>query len=277
MRALTRSLQNAARAGGNPPPLIAVDQEGGEVKRFPSGPPFLSPPQMAGTGTAKTAFDQGRLAGRYLKARGVNMDLAPVVDVPTTPGAFIWRQGRAFSFNPSTVAEFGAAFSHGIESTGVAATAKHFPGLGSARVDTDSKLDELHPTASQRRSALTPYERLIPAGVDAVMVSTARFPAYDSSLTPAALSGPIITGLLRRRLRFTGVVITDALGVPTGHDEITAGVLAARAGADLLLYTDSANGELNALEAALQHGRIDRGQAIAAYQRIVALKRRVAG
>ncbi len=164
--------------------------------------------------------------------------------MPTTDQAFIWRQGRAFSFSATTVARYASAFARGLQSRGVAATAKHFPGLGSATTDTDFAHLELHPTAAQRAAALKPYETMIPAGVDSVMAAVAGFDAYDSSGAVAALSRPIITGLLRGRLRFSGVVITDALGSSTGHDERTAGVLAAAAGADVLLYTDSAPGEL---------------------------------
>ena len=86
------------------------------------------------------------------------------------------------------------------------------------------------------------------------MLSTAAFPAYDPSKTVTALSRRIIQQLLRGQLHFRGVTITDALGTPTGHDEITAGALAAAAGADILLYTDSAPGELSALEAQLRSG-----------------------
>jgi beta-N-acetylhexosaminidase len=277
VRALTSSLQAAARAGGNPPLLIATDQEGGIVKRFPSGPPTLSPPQMVASGSTHTAYRQGQLTGAYLKSRGVNMNLAPVSDVPTFSGAFIWRQGRAFSFSADTVAKYASAFALGLQSSGAAATAKHFPGDGSAAIDTDTQLDELHPTAAQRAAALKPYQSMIPRGLESVMVTTAGFPAYDSSGTPAALSSRIVGGLLRRQLGFGGVVITDALGAPTGHSEITAGVLAARAGADILLYTDPASGELGALESALSSGRISHAQAVAAYQRIVALKQKLGG
>jgi beta-N-acetylhexosaminidase len=205
------------------------------------------------------------------------MDLAPVVDVPTFPGAFIWQQGRAFSFSASAVAKYATAFALGLQASGVVATAKHFPGLGTAAVDTDTRLDELHPSAAQRAAALEPYQALVPLGLDAVMVSTAGFPAYDPTGAPAALSGPITSGLLRGQLGFGGVAITDALGAPTGHDELSAGVLAARAGADILLYTDSATGELGALEHALSVRRISRAQAVASYERIVALKERIAG
>jgi beta-N-acetylhexosaminidase len=275
VRALTRALQRAALAGGNPPLLIAVDQEGGQVKRFADGPPSLSPPQIARRGGDRAALRQGRLTAAYLKARGVDMDLAPVVDVPTFSGAFIWQQGRAFSFRAGTVARYATDFALGLQSGEVAATAKHFPGVGSAAVDTDNQLDELHPSRAQRRAALTPYRRLIAQGLDAIMLSTAGFPAFDPTGTPAALSRPMIQGLLRHRLGFGGVTITDALESPTGHDKLTAGVLAARAGADILLYTDAATGELTRLESALGSGRITRAQAAASYERIVALKRRL--
>jgi beta-N-acetylhexosaminidase len=277
LQALTGSLQRAARAGGNPPLLIATDQEGGQVKRLPAGPPDLSPPQIAARASTAVAYGEGRATGRYLKGLGVNWDLAPVLDVPTFSGAFIWRQGRAFSFNADTVARYATQFALGLQSGGAAATAKHFPGVGSAAVDTDNKLDELRPSAAQRAAALKPYQALIPRGLDSVMLSTAGFPAYDASGSPAALSRTIAQGLLRSRLRFRGVAITDALGTPTGHDEVTAGVLAARAGADVLLYTDSAPGVLPALLNDLRRGRLSRSEAQASYARIVALKRRVAG
>jgi beta-N-acetylhexosaminidase len=277
VRSLTSSLQSAARAGGNPPLLIATDQEGGQVKRFPNGPPTLSPPQMAATGSPHTAYLQGKATGAYLKSRGINMDLAPVSDVPTFSGAFIWQQGRAFSMSAATVAQYATAFALGLQSAGVAATAKHFPGLGSAAVSTDVQMDELHPSAAQRTAALKPYESMIPRALDSVMVTTAGFPAYDPSGTPAALSSRIIGGVLRHQLGFGGMVITDALNAPTGHNEITAGALAAGAGADMLLYADSATGELGALESALSAGRITHAQAVASYGRIVALKRKLAG
>jgi beta-N-acetylhexosaminidase len=277
LTALTRSLQQAARAGGNPPLLIATDQEGGQVKRLPSGPPDLSPPQIVASGRVSVATHEGSATGRYLHSLGINWDLAPVVDVPTTSSAFIWRQGRAFSFDAATVAKYATPFAVAMQSAGVAAAAKHFPGDGSAIVDTDTMLDELHPTLAQRRAALVPYQALITRGVDAIMITTAGFRAYDRSGTPAALSRQIVQGVLRKKLGFTGVAITDALGAPTGHDEITAGVMAAHAGADVLLYTDSATGELRALEHALRTRALSRSEAEASYQRIVTLKRRLTG
>lgn len=275
--ALTGALQRAARQGGNPPLLIAADQEGGEVKRFRYGPPDLSPHRIAATGRTAVAFREGLATGHYLKARGVNMDLAPVSDVPTSPASFIARQGRAFSFDAGTVAKYATQFALGLQSARVAATEKHFPGLGSAPISTDDKRDELRPTRSQRAAALKPYETSIPRGLDAILVSTAGFPAYDPTGASGALSRRVIHDLLRDRLKFGGVAITDSLGAPTGHGEVSAGTLAARAGADILLYTDPGTGVLPALEADLGSGRIARSDAAGAYRRIVALKRRVAG
>jgi beta-N-acetylhexosaminidase len=275
--ALTAALQRAAHEGGNPPLLIATDQEGGIVKRFPNGPPDLSPPQMVANGGPGWAGHEGRATGEYLKALGVNWDLAPVADVPTFGGAFIWRQGRAFSFSSRTVARYATQFALGLQAKRVAATAKHFPGVGSAAVDTDNKLDELHPTRAQLAAALDPYRAMIARGLDTVMLSTAGFPAYDPTGTPTALSRTIVQNILRKQLGFGGVTITDALATPTGHDEVTAGVIAARAGADVLLYTDDASGELPALEAALASGRLSRAEANASYTRIVRLKGLVGG
>jgi beta-N-acetylhexosaminidase len=273
VRSLAASLQRAARRGHNPPLLISVDQEGGEVKRLSSGPPDLSPPQMH---SAAVARDEGRATGRYLEGLGIDMDLAPVVDVPTSSSSFIAQQGRAFSSDAGTVAKLATAFALGLQSAGDAATAKHFPGLGTAPIDTDNRLQELQPTATQRAGALMPYRSLIAHGVDAIMLSVAGFPAYDRSGTVAALSKPIVQGLLRGQLGYQGVTISDALGAPTGHDEISAGVLAAEAGIDILLYTDSAPGELRALEHALAANRISRADAAASYRRVVALKLRLA-
>jgi beta-N-acetylhexosaminidase len=271
--ALTGALQRAARASGNPRLLIATDQEGGQVTRVPGVAPTLSPPEITRTGELSTATTQGRATGNGLRRWGINWDLAPVLDVPTSRDSFIWRQGRAFSFSAGTVARYASAFTSAMQSRGVAAAAKHFPGLGSATTDTDFAHLELHPTAAQRAAALKPYETSIGAGVDSVMASVAGFDAYDPSGTVAALSRPVVTGLLRGRLKFSGVVITDALGSSTGHDERTAGVLAAGAGADILLYTDSAPGELAALRSALSGDRLNRAEADASYRRILTLKR----
>lgn len=109
------------------------------------------------------------------------------------------------------------------------------------------------------------------------MLSLAGFSVYDPSGRPSALSPSIIGGLLRGQLRFEGVTITDSLDAPTGHNEVAAGVLAAEAGADILLYSDAAPGALSALERALARGGISRAAAEVSYRRIFTLKRRLSG
>ena len=277
VESLVGSLQRAARLGHNPPLLVAVDQEGGEVKRFAAGPPDLSPPQIARTGSVGVAGDEGRRTGAYLRGLGVDWNLAPVADVPTSTAAFIYREGRAFAFSPAAVARYAEPFALGLQSRGVAATAKHFPGVGSATIDTDVRRDELHPSPRRQQDALAPYRSLIAGGVDSIMVATAGYPGLDPSGASAALSRPIVTGLLRGRLGYRGVVITDSLTTPTGHDPVTAGVLAAQAGADILLYPTSAGGVLPALERSLRSGRLSRAEAVDSYERILALKQRLGG
>ncbi len=227
---------------------------------------------MGRTGNPAVAAWQGAATGRYLESLGINMDLAPVADVPTTPYAFIWQQQRAFSFSPYVVGRFATAFARGLQSAGVVATGKHFPGLGSAVVTPDNERIEVRPTATQLQAALTPFKSMISGGLDAVMLTTAGFPAYDRSGESAALSRPIVTGLLRRKLRFGGVAITDALWTPTGHGELAAGILAARAGADIMMYWWQVPGVLPSLEHALARGTISRADAVSSYERIVRLK-----
>jgi beta-N-acetylhexosaminidase len=272
---LTSSLQRAARRGHNPPLLIAVDQEGGEVKRFRDGPPSLSALQIGRTGSTAVATRQGAATGRYLKSLGINMDLAPVADVATAPSAFIWQQQRAFSFSASAVSRYATAFASGLQSAGVAATGKHFPGLGSAVATPDNVRVEVRPTRRQLQSALTPFQAMISGGLDAVMLTTAGFPAYDRSRESAALSRPMVTGLLRDKLHFGGVAITDALWTPTGHGELAAGILAARAGADIMMYWGQVQGVMPSLEHALAAGTISQADALSSYERIVRLKRAI--
>jgi beta-N-acetylhexosaminidase len=270
------SLQHAAKAGGNPPLLIAIDQEGGGVKRLP-GPPSLSPSQMVSTGEVSVARQQGIATGRYLRRFGINLNIAPIVDVPTSTSSFLYAENRTFSFNANSTARYGTAFALGQQSQRVASAAGLFPGLGSATTDTDLEPDEkLYPTAAQRTAALKPYEMLIPRGLDAIMVGNAAFPAYDPKGRIADLSGPVIRGLLRDKLKFQGVVITDAI-VRTGMNPVTSGVLAAEAGADILLYNTDASGVLPALKSAFRSGRLGRANAVSSYERIVALKERITG
>lgn len=276
LTSVDQQLQQAAKAGGNPPLLIAIDQEGGGVKRLP-GPPTLSPGQMAATHKPSVARAQGIATGRYLKKIGINLNIAPIVDVPTSPASFMYQENRTFSFSAKTVTRFGTAFALGQQSTGIASAAGLFPGLGAATQQTDADYGQkVYMTAAQRSAALEPYEMMIPAGLDAVMVANAIYPQYSPGDRLADLSAPVMLGLLRDQLGFNGVIITDAM-IRTGLNPVTSGVLATEAGADIILYNTDAGGVIQALEAAYNSHQLTRADAVSSYERIVALKRRIVG
>ena len=159
---------------------------------------------LPGRDRRRRLHGQGALGGSetagYLRSFGIDVDLAPVLDTPYSPKSFLGT--RAFSRNPRTNAAMGKSFIQGLQAGGVAATAKHFPGLGTARTSTDDRAVIL--TTSQRSLAarLPPFEQAIGAKVDLVMVSNAGYAAYDPTGTPAVLSRPIVTGLLRQQLGF---------------------------------------------------------------------------
>src|SRR3954470_21855486 len=258
------ALQAAARAGGNPPLLIAVDQEGGAVKRLRSLPPERAPAQM----TAATAGREGAATGRALHARGINVNLAPVADVDH--GSFLGS--RSFGGDPGAVASAACAFAGGVEAAGVNATLKHFPGLGRTRENTDLRRVRVSASARALRADLEPYRRCAPS-TRLVMLSNATYPALDPA-RPAVLSPRIVGTLLRGELGFRGVTITDSLAAPGVSAPGTA-VRATRAGVDLLLYVDersSARGYRAVLGAA-RAGRLPRAAIRASAARIDALAR----
>jgi beta-N-acetylhexosaminidase len=275
LKSAVAALQAAARAGGQPPLLIAVDQEGGIVKRLP-GPPTLAPPQMT---TAAVARAQGLATARSLRLVGIDLDLAPVLDVGY--GGFITP--RTYGSTPAAVATRGVAFADGLAAGGVGATAKHFPGLGRATVNTDDAPVVVHATAAQLQADWLPFRTAIRHGIGAVMVSTAIYPALGSRL-PAAFS-PGIVADLRQELGFRGVIVTDALRTPAVQQLYTtpeAAVRAVAAGDDLVLaagpsdsYADTdgaSSSSFAALVAAVQSHRIPMGEVQAAYARVLALK-----
>lgn len=247
-------------AGLRQPLLVMVDQEGGMVKRLP-GPPTMSAEQMgeAGAGVARR---QGEKTGRMLREIGINVDLAPVLDIGFGGGE-IADTHRAFGSRAALVTRAGNAFASGLRSKGIAATAKHFPGFGRARLNTDDARQTIDASAKRlRRSDERPFRAFAGRGGELVMLSLATYPALDRRL-PAGLSKPIATGELRRRAGFDGVSITDSLDAAAAHAVGGTGKvarLAAKAGTDLLLYAsgDSAQAGAKELSADLRRGRLGR-------------------
>jgi beta-N-acetylhexosaminidase len=230
LRALTRALR---QAGDDP--VVAVDQEGGEIRIVPWAPPALSAPrQTAGGSVSRDA----KAAATALRRLGITVSLAPVGDVPSVSGAAM--SGRELARDATTASAAMADAVGGWEAGGVAATAKHFPGLGGATVNTDFGPATIRRTRAELDATdLPPFAAAIEAGVPLVMVGHARYPALDPDRI-ASQSAPIVEDLLRRRLGFGGVVVTDSMearaSIATGSIT-TVSERAVRAGADLLLLT----------------------------------------
>jgi beta-N-acetylhexosaminidase len=252
LRTLTRRLRDAAAAGGNPPPLIAVDQEGGLVKRLPWAPPSTAPAAMSNPAA------EGRATGRALRSAGITVDLAPVADVERRPN---FLGSRSFGATEAEVAREACAFARGLQSAGVTPTLKHFPGLGDATGNTD-----LERVTIRGPLRLAPYRRCAHRGL--VMLSSAAYPCLGPGpavFEPAAY----------RLLASDRVTISDDLTARAMAGRADVAVRAARAGLDLLLYggreESSAGAYRRLLRAARQH-RLGESRVRASAARIIALK-----
>jgi beta-N-acetylhexosaminidase len=274
---LTRTLRDAAAAGGQPPPLIAVDQEGGSIKRIRSIPPELSAVEMGETGDPALAREEGAETGAALEGLGINVDLAPVADVPASTRSFMYQQGRTFSFSAETTAVLADAFAAGLATHGVIPSLKHFPGIGLATSNTDAKVVTITASAETLASGLLPYQRAIGNHIPLIMLSNATYGAYDAS-NAAGWSAAIGTTLLRGQLGFTGATITDSLDGTASSRGVAVTRLAVaslRAGTDLILTTGSeaASREVyDALLADAKAGFISTATLRESYARILALK-----
>ncbi len=255
------------------PLLIMVDQEGGEVKRL-SGAPTASAQEMGARGAAFSA-GQGRRTAANLRDVGINVDLAPVLDVGR-PGGVIDATERSFGSTAARVSATAIPFAEALQGGGIAATGKHFPGFGAARENTDFAVERIDLSKQELRAVdERPYEPFVAAGGKLVMLSTAVYPAFSNR--PAAFTRSIATGELRERLGFEGVSITDALETPAvAHfgkpgEAALAGV---RAGADLLLFARflPAEGAWRALLKGLRSGALQRDQFEGSVNRVLELR-----
>src|SRR5512141_954900 len=237
---LCREIRSAA-GRGNPLPLIAVDQEGGRVARL-KDPPFTRfPPARACSlfccRNESVAEAVGAATAAELRAVGIDMNFAPVLDVGSNPRNPVIGD-RAFSEDPQTAAALGIAFAKGSLSRGILPVGKHFPGHGDTSADSHVELPVVR--AGRRtllRRELLPFRRAASEGIPALMTAHVMYPALDSAL-PATLSRKILHDLLRKRLRFRGAVISDALemkAIANRYGIGEAALLAVTAGCDVVL------------------------------------------
>ena len=280
LRAITGKLKAAAAAGNRPHLLIAIDQEGGEVKQVPWAPPSLTPGQMGRSGQASIALQQGQSTGTALHNLGITTDLAPVADVPISTASFMYQEHRTWSFRADVTSRLSTAFAEGLDSRGTTATMKHFPGLGYATKNTDYNVVHITATKTQLAPGLLPYRNAIGHGLPIIMLSNAGYSAYDR-YNAAGWSSTIVNTLLRGQLGFHGVTITDSLDGTAHARRLTTSSLAiraARAGTDMILSTGSeaaTRAVYTSLVTAARNGQITQSRLLASYNRILTLKSRL--
>ena len=275
LRRTLASLQRAARRSPvRLPLLLLIDQEGGFVQRLPGGPTRSA----ARVGSTRGAFNTGLQAGRTLRGVNINVNLAPVADVCRRRSA-LERELRCYGRSPTLVRARARAFARGLLRRRILPAAKHFPGLGAARRNTDDAPVTIRASRSTlRRVDEAPFARNL---TPMVMMSNAVYPAFDRHRV-ASLSRAIIVGELRRRLRFRGVTISDAYDTPTGFGLGSPGRIAlnaVRADLDLILFSHTYASSATAartIQSALRSGRLSRGAAIRSAKRVLTLRRRAA-
>jgi beta-N-acetylhexosaminidase len=278
--AAVAALTEAVRAVA-PDAVVAVDEEGGDVTRLHAltGSPVLGPAALGAAEDLDLTRATGRAIGSELAAAGVDLDLGPVADVNTNPDNPVIGT-RSFGTDPARVAEHVVAWVGGLQSAGVAACAKHFPGHGDTAQDSHLELPTVDaPLATLQARELVPFAAAVRAVVAAVMTSHIVVPALDAE-RPATLS-PAVLGLLRDQLLFAGVIVTDALdmaGASAGRGIPEAAVLSLAAGADLLcLGADKDAGLVRevqaAVVAAVHDGRLAESRLRDAVDRIARMPR----
>jgi beta-N-acetylhexosaminidase len=284
--AQTRSDIDQMQKNATFPLLISTDEEGGIVHRliniYPPRPSALS---IYDSGSLAYAAQQGHLVAHDLKALGINVNLAPDVDVALAPDAPDVIT-RTFGYTPSSVIQYAGAYMKAMQGDGVLATIKHFPGLGDASTDAHFDLPVVNRTRAQiYATELAPFKYFINSpdkleNPGLIMPTDVLMPAIDPTY-PAELSHTFITDILRKQLGYDGVVLTDALymqGVEINGQQIDMGqaaVMALNAGDDMLLGatgTSQMLDMLNAIKAALQNGTLSKARVDEAATRIIALK-----
>ena len=280
LKRLVHDLQAAARA----PLFVAIDQEGGRVSRLKPEhgfPPTLSHAELGALRDPARTFSEADSIAATLASLGVNLNLAPVVDLDAHPNnPIIAAKGRSFSRDPEVVARHAAEFCRAHQQRGILSCAKHFPGHGSARGDTHLGMVDV--TETWGEAELIPFRQLIePGRCDLVMTAHVIHRMLDPEW-PATLSKPVVTGLLREKLGFAGVVISDDLqmkAISDNYDLKTALELSLHAGIDLLCFANNSSFDeditstvIEEIAALVAEGRIAESRLDESLQRINRLK-----
>ena len=251
--ALTQDMQKAAienkANNGKIPLLLAIDQEGGIVYRLGSGTALPGNMAIGATNDPKLATEAGQIIGRELSALGLNVDFAPVLDTNNNPQNPVIGL-RSFSSDPNRVAYLGIPMMKGIQDYNVAVAAKHFPGHGDTAVDSHTGLPLVDKSLAElEKLELLPFKKAMDAGVDLLMTAHIQYPQIEKDqvvsketgekiYVPATLSDDILTGLVRKKYGYKGVIVSDAMGmdaIAKNFGEVEAVKMAIKAGVDLVL------------------------------------------
>lgn len=278
---LCRGLQEAAVSNTGIPAFISIDQEGGMVTRIQKGATFF-PGNMAfsAAGDDEYTETEGRIEGRELRAMGINVDLAPVLDVNNNSDNPVIGV-RSYGDVPERVASLGKGFVRGLQKSMVVATAKHFPGHGDTAVDSHLDLPCVsHPMDRLEAVELYPFVKAIESGVDAVMSAHILFPAIEGEKLPGTLSYKVLTGLLREKMGFRGIVITDCMemnAIKTFFGTPKAAVMAVKAGADIICISHTMDLQIESavnIKNAVLSGEIPESRIDESVNRIINMKRK---
>ena len=265
-------------------PFIMTDEEGGVVQRMANLVGSVPSPRQMGATMSPTQIQQLAVGlAQRMRANGITMDLAPVLDVDggVGPNNVDADGTRSFSVNATVASNDGVAFAQGLVAGGITPVVKHFPGLGGTYGNTDVTAAATPSWSILQSNGLLPFQAAVAAHVPAVMIANARVPGLTT--LPASLSPEVITGVLRGRLGFQGLVITDSLSAVSissaGYSVPQATVASLRAGADMVLYTAAAsqvapltNATVAAIVAAVEAGTLDRSLLESAVGRVLAAK-----
>jgi beta-N-acetylhexosaminidase len=272
--ALTNELQRLARV----PLLVSADYERGLRMQMKHGTPFTTNMALGATGDTEAAYRQGKVIAEEARAIGVNWLYGPVADINNNPDNPVINI-RSFGEDPRRVAEFVAAMVRGVRDGGALSTAKHFPGHGDTAVDTHLGMAAIHADRARlERIELVPFRAAIGAGVDSVMTAHVALPDVAGDSLPSTLSPKMTTELLRRELKYDGVVVTDSLGmgaITRGYPNGEAAVRAVKAGADVALTPPDPLAAVDALEAAVKSGALTVERIDESVRRLLAAKYRL--
>ncbi|HYE14576.1 MAG TPA: glycoside hydrolase family 3 protein, partial [Pyrinomonadaceae bacterium] len=274
LAALTNELQTTARL----PLFVAADYERGLRMQMKSGTPFTNNMGVAAAGDTRAAYEQAKVTAMEARAVGVNWLFGPVADLNNNPDNPVINV-RSFGESPRRVGEFVAAAVRGARDGGALSTAKHFPGHGDTAVDSHIGLATIRADRARLdRVELVPFRAAINAGVGAVMTAHVALPQVTGDELPASLSPKVTTDLLRRELKFDGLVVTDSLGmgaITRGFPGGEAAARAIKAGADVALGSPDPKLAVEAIERAVRAGEIPEGRLNESVRRVLRAKYRL--